>query len=329
MNARPQQSIHPMLGLFRPTVATREIEHLSDAINAALDVSYRGLSVYAFARFGKTEAITYLISHPEWIAPREAALRSLIMPKADKRTDGSFISTLLYAFKVRVSPRSTPDERFNLLISYLIECCHQACGHLVIVFIDEAQRMKPADHEHLVTIDNWMTSLRYYVFFVFVNQRDITGFSNESMSRSEHPPHVHGRFLVRKHEMCGVHDPEDAAYILGRYDHATEFPAGSGISFSEHFAPEAFRAGWRLAQHAARLWEIASNLRTEHRLSQNWTWPMKSFEAVIAYLLTVVAPRQVDFAGLSDDELKEAITASGYIELEQSRETYLPSREEN
>lgn len=325
MNAPEQPALHPMLELFRPIVATHEIERLSDAINAALDVSYRGLSVFAFARFGKTEGITYLFRNQEWLGERKAALRTLIMPKADKRTDGSFISTLLNAFKVRVSPRSTPDERFNLLISHLIECCHLANSRLVIVFIDEAQRMKPADHEHLVTIDNWMTQLRYYVFYVFVNQRDLTGYTNESTSRSEHPPHVHGRFLVRKHEMVGVRGPEDAAYIMGRYDVFTEHPAGSCVSFSEHFAPKSFKAGWRLAQHAARLWEIAENLRTENRLSQVWTWPMKSFEGVIAYLLTTIAPRNADFTEFSDAELMEAILASGYVELELSRETYRPT----
>jgi hypothetical protein len=302
---------------------------LADAINAALDVSYRGLAVYAYARVGKSEGVTYLVSHSQWLGPRKAALRALVMPNAEKRTDGSFISTLLNCFNIKVSLRTTPDERFKQLISYLIECCHLARSRLVVVFIDEAQRMKPVDYEHLVTIDNWMTKLRYYVFFVFINQRDITGYTNESITRSEYPPHVYGRFLTRKHEMCGVRSPEDAAYLLGRYDHATEWPAGSGISFSEYFGPQAFKAGWRLAQHATQLWDIASNLRTEHRLSQNWTWPMKSFEGAVAYLLTTIAPRHPEFIGFTDDELNMAVRAAGYVELELSRETYVFSRENN
>lgn len=320
--------LHPMLALFRPLVATREIELLSDAINAALDVSYRGLSVYAYARFGKSEGVTYLVDHPQWLGSRMAALRTLIMPKTDKRTDGSFISTLLNCFNVRVSPRTTPNERFNQLTSYLVECCHLAKSRLIIIFIDEAQRMKPADYEHLVTIDNQMTMLRYYVFYVFINQRDLTGYTNESVSRSEYPPHVYGRFLTRKHEMSGVRCAEDAAYILDGYDHATEWPAGSGSSYSEHFAPQAFSAGWRLSQHAAQLWEIASNLRTEHRLTDDWTWPMKSFEGTVAYLLTTIAPRHAEFAGFSAEELREAISAAGYVELELSRETYVFSGED-
>lgn len=110
MNQVQSSPLHPMLALFRPLVATREIELLADAINAALDVSYRGLSVYAYARFGKSEGVTYLVDHPQWLGTRMAALRTIIMPKAEKRTDGSFISTLLNCFNVRVSPRTTPRK---------------------------------------------------------------------------------------------------------------------------------------------------------------------------------------------------------------------------
>ncbi|HRN59224.1 MAG TPA: hypothetical protein PLI44_03115 [Chiayiivirga sp.] len=52
---------------------------------------------------------------------------------------------------------------------------------------------------------------------------------------------------------------------------------------------------------------------------------MKSFEGVIAYLLTTIAPRNADFTEFSDAELMEAILASGYVELELSRETYRPT----
>lgn len=321
MRVDVDSSTHPMLRMFRPSVATREIELLADAINSSLDVSYRGLSVYAYARYGKTEGVAFLTKHQEWLGVRRAALRMISISSPEKR-DGNFISNLLSCLEVRVSPRATLNDRFRLLLTYLVEACHLSKSRAVILFVDEAQRLKPADYEHLVSIDNSMTMKRYYVFYVFLNQRDVTGYTNEVVSRSEHPPHVYGRFLTRKHEMSGVKCPEDASYILDNYDSRTEWPIGSGISFSRHFAPSGFEAGWRLAHHANRMWEIAEKIRTEHRLASHWTWPMKSFEGAVAYLLTVIAPRHTDFSGFSDDEIEEAIIAAGYAELELSRETY-------
>ncbi|HEX7323794.1 MAG TPA: hypothetical protein VF292_00380 [Rhodanobacteraceae bacterium] len=322
MDAHTKEDQHPMLELLRPAVATREIESLSNAILVALEMSYRGIGVYAYARFGKSEAATYLRVHKEWLGRHAAAILSFLSPLADKRTDGSFASTLLTGLNVRISSKSTPDERMQQLASFLIERCQAANAKLVLIMVDDANRLKPGDYEHLVTLDNKLTAAGYYLFIVSIFQRDVTGFTNESVTQSEYPPHVHGRFLVRKHEFSGVRNIEDLAYYLSRYDDSTEWPAGSGVSYSRHFAPLAFENGWRLAHEAPRLWAAAEKLRDASRLPSTWTWPMKSIEGTVAYLLTNVAPNKPDFQGLSDKDIDTALDAAGYIELELSRHTY-------
>ena len=49
---------------------------------------------------------------------------------------------------------------------------------------------------------------------------------------------------------------------------------------------------------------------------------MKSLEGSVAYLVTNVAPNKPDFVSFSDDDIQDALEASGYIELELSRYTY-------
>ena len=327
MNAHSHEAIHPMLDLLRPTVATREIEKLSDAIMLALEASYRGICVYSFARFGKTEAITYLRLHRKWLKEYKAAILTLECPKADKRTDGSFTSILLTWFKVRYSLKATPHELMQQLASFLIERCHAAGSKLVMIMADDANRLKPDDYEHLVTLDNLLTRRGYYLFVVSVFQRDVTGFTNETVVRSEYPPHTHGRFLVRKHELSGVRNIEDLSYYLARYDQNTEWPAGSGVSYSRHFSAHAFENGWRLAQEASRLWAAAERLRAANRLPSKWTWPMKSLEGTVAYLLTSIAANKPDFCELSNNEIENAVEVAGYTELELSRHTYGPNGE--
>ena len=317
-------TVHPLLRIFRPNVATPAIEALADAILITLDQGYRGLSVYGFARFGKTEAARYLMDHTDWLRSRIAAIRSVEATDQKKRTDRTFYHSILHQLRVRFPARANPEELCDFIATSLAENCQNAQTRLAILFIDEAQRLLPSDYENLVSIDNRMTRLRYYLCVVFINQRDMTGFSNELVSSDDHPPHVMGRFLVSKHLLAGVRDASEVAQILGRYDEDTEWPPGSSISYTRHFALSAFTGGFRLATYAQELWNTACNVRAEVRLAEEWTWPMKSFEGTVVHLLTNVIPRTYDFEGFTSDNLVEAIRVSGLIELEQSRHTYKP-----
>nr|QWM97316.1 ATP-binding protein [Lysobacter sp.] len=324
MNLIDAPPIHPLLKLFRPSIATCAIERLADGIHSALDVSYRGLGVFGFARFGKTEAINYLMSHLDWLKDRTGALLQVDAPDSRKRTDSTFYQSWLTLLGVRIPPRAQPDELCGLIMGRLIEVAQNTNTRLVVVFIDEAQRLLPLDYENLVSLDNRMTRAGYYFFAVFVHQRDITGYSNEVIANNEYPPHVAGRFLIRKLEFTGLQDVEEVAFALSRYDTGTEWPPGSGIGYTQHFASVAFVNGFRLASYAQALWDAACHLRNGVRLPPNWTWAMKSFEATVVYLLTIIAPRSAQFEAFTDADLKEALEASGLIELELSRYTYQP-----
>lgn len=324
-----QSTAHPLLDLFRPTVATPAIERLADAILSALDAGYRGLGVYGYARFGKTEATNYVIERTDWLRERRAAITAIDAPESRKRSDSSCFQWLLSTLGVRMPARATTDQLCTLVMARLVELACNVDSRLIILFIDEAQRLLPSDYEHLVTLDNRLTRERFFLFVVFIHQRDITGFSNEVFTAIEHPPHVAGRFLIRRHEFCGLQDASDVAYVLSRYDEGTEWPKGSGISFTEHFAGDAFRQhGLRLAHYAPRLWELASHMRAQERLPSVWTWAMKSFEATVVHLLTITIPREGPaIERLNDKQLIDAIRASGLIELEKSRHTYRPTGE--
>ena len=315
---------HPLLELFRPTVATPPIERLCDAVKSAIDLSLRGIQVYGFARIGKSEAINYISDRNDWIFPRKAAMCAIDAQERRKQSDSSCFQWLLDTLGVKIPARSTPDQLCNLVMGRAIELSTNADTRLMILFIDEAQRLLPSDYESLVTLDNRLTRERFYLLHVFMNQRDLTGFSNEAPTSHEHPPHVAGRFMVLRHEFTGLKDADEAAYVLQRYDKDSDHPKGSGISFTAHFAGSAFREhDFRLAQYATRLWELASNERAQARLHDNWTWPMKAFEAMVVYLLTTTIPREgPGFERLTDNQLLDAIRISGLVELEKSRKTY-------
>lgn len=318
-------SRHPLLQEERPYVATPAMLAFFGAILVSLENAFRGIAMYSFARFGKTTAITYAHKTREWLKGRLAASVLIDAPDGDTRNDNTFYAYLLTELGVQAPSQPQPGQLLDMVVAKLIQLCNNAKSRLIMVYIDEAQGLKHSDYTKLVHIDNKMTRRRYRLFVVFVYQRDITGYTNEASNHTSLPPHVVGRFLVHTHDMLGVKDVAEAAYIMDRYDHSTEWPSGSGITHIQHFVEPAFQRGWRLSHAADQLWRVASLRRSEARLPENWTWPMKSFEGTLVYLVTTIAPRYAEhFQGFSDKDIDEALKASAFIQLELSRSTYLP-----
>jgi hypothetical protein len=313
-------SLHPLLQRLRAPIATRPIERMASAIVSAIEAEYRGIVVYGLARFGKSWAVRYLCINLSWLTGAFFAAR-LSVPKSHTRSDGAFFSLWLERFALTLPERSSALDRLARLRNFLISKCNEHGTNLAVVFLDEAQRLFPDDYEHLVTLDNELTERGYMLFVVFVIQSDFSGGVMERIYDGNPPPHVRGRFLVRKHEFGGLNGVEEIDHALGRLDEHTEWPAGSGRSYSRHFAEKAYEENWRLRQHSAQLLQRAQALRVREKLPAAWTWPMKSFEVCVNFLLTSVAAHRVDFSGFTDDDIDQALEAAGYIELERSRGT--------
>lgn len=311
-------SIHPLLQRLRSPFATRPIERTASAIVSAIEAEYRGIVVYGLARFGKSWAVRYLCFNLSWLTGSFFAAR-LSVPKSHNRTDGAFFSLWLERFSLSLPERSSALDRLARLRNFLISKCNEHATNLAVVFLDEAQRLFPDDYEHLVTLDNELTERGYMLFVVFVVQSDFSGGVMERIYDGNPPPHVRGRFLVRKHQFSGLSGVEEVDHALGRMDEHTEWPPGSGRSYSHHFAPEAFEGGWRLRQHAAQLLQRAELMRASAGLPSEWSWPMKSFEVCVNYLLTAVAAHSPKFSGFTDSDIDAALDAAGFIELERSR----------
>jgi hypothetical protein len=219
----PKALQHPLLALLRPSVTTRAMESLGSNMAGAIDARYKGLSVYGFTQAGKTRAARYFMAHPDRIHPRyRAAAIFWDAPDVKLRTDTSFYRNWLLARRIRLPGRALSGELQNLVVADLVETAQQADTDLIVVFIDEAQRMLAPDYEHLVSLDNSLVGLGFFLFVVFIYQRDVTGYTNEATNDADFPPHVTCRFRVRKHLFEGLRSAEDAHFVLSRYDEATE-----------------------------------------------------------------------------------------------------------
>ena len=57
-------------------------------------------------------------------------------------------------------------------------------------------------------------------------------------------------------ELKGICDSSDLRFIFEALDTKSEFPTGSGISFTAAYVPKGHSNGFRLAKHSDRIFEL-------------------------------------------------------------------------
>ena len=65
--------------------------------------------------------------------------------------------------------------------------------------------------------------------------------------------HVAARFMLASEPLHGLRSTEELTYVMAGYDGGTEWPRGSGLSFTQGVAPDAWDQGFRMAHHAVCL----------------------------------------------------------------------------
>ena len=308
--------IHPMLRVNRPLISTRSIERLANAIIVAVEQGHHGIKTIGVGQSGKSSGYLQLAATEKWRASHPMTIQFVRMSKTEKSSEGTFFSTWQYCMGLRVWERARGNSFMHRIANHLTELSDTEKTEIVAIALDEGQRMTNADYEHLVTLDNEMQARNKRLFILQVHQADVRQ-EKEAINEEGPSSHVVGRFMLSTHNFTGIDGVEEIQFALKQYDNIEVWPAGSGITFSNHFAPAAFARGWRLQDHAQQFLDAVLNLRGQNNLPlTGWTWRMKTFEAFVAYLLTSVAGKNVNFEGFSRENVAEALLQSSYAVLE-------------
>jgi len=138
------------------------------------------------------------------------------------------------------------------LVSFMAARAMQSGDRRVLLIIDEAQNLKTRHYNWLIGIHNMLDLLGVNLIVLLVGQNDLLARRN-AFVRAEMNQIV-GRFMLHAHEFRGVRSAEDLHETMKSYDERTEYPAGSGWSFTRYFAPQSFGTGWRLAHLSTEFW---------------------------------------------------------------------------
>ena len=315
---------HPMLRSKRPLIITRPGERLAGDAKNSIEIGSDALWVDGIGRIGKTFGIRQLIQTDAW-RPFPMYIVEFTYTKPGKPGEGYFASSLLLQQGQTVSTSASSNTTLMRAIRMLQEVGYHQGAEVIAIAFNEANRFTSDEYEHVMSMANEVEK-RGRIFFFFINQTDSGRFGRTAIDKRP-PRHIYGRFFTTSHQYTGLlwdipdtdrpfQPVSDVALALREYDQELSWPEGSGVSFTQYFAPKAYALGWRLGTQIDVIRSVINDLRAESGLPDVREWPMQSFERFVYFVLVRVAYENPEFTELTAGNIREGLHRAGYLEIE-------------
>ncbi|HDR9000096.1 TPA: ATP-binding protein [Burkholderia vietnamiensis] len=225
-----------------------------ERIGTWLDDQIDGATIFGPSRFGKSSAVDHWLQR--LLSERYGGYVPLVVwshtDSGSATAVGRFYAHLLEASGHRLAQaRRSPLERQTMLVERWIELAAQGGGRFLVLVIDEAQGMSQREWLWLVELHSLLEKqrIRLCVFSIASLQ-----FFDEPLGMAlAGGAHVAARFMLASAPFHGVRTVDELAYVMRGYDEGSEWPAGSGCSFTAGLAPRPWAGGFRMADQAEAL----------------------------------------------------------------------------
>ena len=256
--ALPTTREHPVMrgtyALFTPPISA-----FFSTVCEWIDGHVTGGYVYGPPRQGKSRAVQF------WIEQLLAERYGTLLPffrmnhkSHDRFSEAEFLTELLQTAHHRYAQSGNRLTKLDRLVKLYATRARNAGGNQVVLMIDEAQNMREASYRTLCNLQNELDDLGYQLTLISVGTQELV-YQHSAFDQGG-DLHLIGRFMMRETLFRGIQSVEELVYVLTAYDIGTEWPEGSGISYTRYFFPRAFESGFRLADLAATLWSIYQSL---------------------------------------------------------------------
>ena len=250
---------HPVLrqeyAIFTPPV-----DAMSVTLGDWIDQRQPGGYIHGPSRFGKSRGVKWHVRNVlEQRFEKRIPLHVWVRPPDSHVSESDFWVSLGQSVGLRyATTRATRGDRRRQLTEFLISSAVICGSNFVTLLIDEAQAMTIREWNWLLGLQNAMDwdGYRLSVFSIASHQMDYT---YELLGKTNFA-HVAARFMVAHWQFPGIRSVEEVEFVLQGYDVASEWPNGSGTTYLQHFAPDAYARGARLAPAASVLWKVLESL---------------------------------------------------------------------
>lgn len=296
----------------RYLLMTPVIEEFYDAVSQWITNRTPGGMIYGRPRLGKSTAIEYLTKLlPEQFG--NIPIITFLCRDYKVPSERAFFSDFLDSAGHGMLG-GEPTKRRNRLRDYLFQIAHQSGQDRLILFADEAQKLHEQQYRWLIDVNNELNNLGVSLIALLVGQEELihqyTAFSYADKAQ------IIGRFMLHRFQFRGLKNIDDIRASLKSYDSNSEFPEGSGWSYTRFFFPSAFQRGWRLASTAEDLWKAFCDINDQYGIPGRIEIPMQYFCRAVEHVLISCGTDNSE-ATVSENSWKEGIEISRYVDLER------------
>lgn len=235
---------------------TPPIDEMIGTLGDWIDARVSGGYVYGPSRYGKSRAVKWFIKRR--LEERFSRKLPLVVwvRRPSLMNEGEFWNELLDASQFKfydpLKPKTKTSARF-LFMQQLITLARVARTNFIVLVIDEAHEVSIREWTWLIGLQNAL-DLEGYRFSVFSIGTHQVAYVPDFLAKTGNA-HIVARFFARSARYHGLGSVDHLRYVLNGYDEDSEWPTGSGVSYLEFFAPEAFEEGCRLAACAPVIWK--------------------------------------------------------------------------
>lgn len=186
----------------------------------------------------------------------------------------------------------------------------------VVFCFDEAHLLLEDNYQTLIHVYNLLQNEDAFLSFLLFGQPQLA--MRRNAFREQGLQQIIARFMCREYQFFGVRSPDEMAAVLTEYD-ISEYPEGSGWSFTRFFFPEAVGQGCRLEEFGDGLFAEFVRARSQQgvRDTEVFDIPMQYVARAIEYLFRTYGyegVRPLDW--LNQNLLAEAVERSGFAAAE-------------
>lgn len=287
---------HPVVtqryAIFTPAIAAM-VHQIGNWIESQKSGGY----VWGYPLYGKSYGVRYFLH--EMLKERfgreiPLVIWSLVEYKPTYMPNQFWAELLRAGKRPYPNPRVSTSRRLEVVMEMFIASARRAKGNFVVLLIDEAQGLRESEWKMLIGLQNQLVIEGFRLSVISVASHDMS-YTHDGFAMTGNA-HVAARFLAEDAQFMGAGGIEDLEFILRGYDEDSEWPDGSGRSYTASLAPKEFDGGFRIGSSKTELWSaLVKCLPTDIEMRPEF--PMQHIALAVESVLLRIAE------GADPDEL--------------------------
>lgn len=222
--------------------------------------------------------------------------------RSSRASESHMFRLLLEAEDHALSSRKTTDLLFENIKNHIRMQLSMRGGNHFVLILDEMQLLNDVDFEQLLVFHNALALQKINMTTIGFAQPEIHHVVTAMITKGQRQ--LLARFLTEGLAFKSCSSIEELSILLVEYDENSEFPEGSGWSYTRFFLPIAFAHGFRLAPYARKIWKELQGATSDGVV------PMEHLCFTIEYLLLMGGKLDCANFVLSEEDITEAVDAS-------------------